>query len=83
LAGISFNEHPNSVGETYGQHLVSAWSFAGPMIYGGLACFVHGLLPFISTTTGSQIIRRLHDRMTIHRVRQPSERQAGVGAAGD
>jgi hypothetical protein len=73
LAGISFSEHPRSVGETYGQHLLTAWSFAGSMIYGGLACLVHGLLPFMSTTTGSSIIRRLHDQMIIHRGRQPSD----------
>jgi hypothetical protein len=81
LAGISFHEHPRSVNETYGQHLRSAWSFAGPMIYGGLACFVHGLLPFLATSTGSSIIRRLHDRMVTHRIRQSSDNALGLPVA--
>ncbi len=82
MAGISFREHPRSVGESYGQHLLTAWSFAGPMIYGGLACFVHGLLPFVSTTTGSSIIRRLHDRMVVNRVRHGSEKRADFVSSG-
>lgn len=64
----SFTEHPRSVGETYLQHLHSAWSFSAAMIGGGLACFVHGLFPFLCTTTGSSAIRRLHERMVVNRV---------------
>lgn len=80
MPSISFTDHPRSVGETYGQHLVSAWSFAGPMIFGGLACLLHGLFPFLSKTTGSSIVRQLHDRMITHRVRQPSDLIVGRAA---
>ncbi len=66
---LSFTDHPRSVGETYLQHLHSAWSFSADMIGGGLACFLHGLLPFLCTTTGSSTIRRLHDRMVVNRAR--------------
>jgi hypothetical protein len=65
----SFTEHPRAVGETYLQHLHSAWSFAAAMIAGGLACFVHGLFPFLCTTTGSSAIRQLHERTVVNRVR--------------
>jgi len=67
---LSFTEHPASVGETYGEHLVSAAGFAGRMAVGALACFVHGLLPFFFTRTGSGIINELHGRMILSRSRQ-------------
>ncbi len=66
---ISFTEHPHQVGETYGEHLSTATGFGMAMIVGGLACLVHGALPFLCTSTGSRTIRRLHDRMITHRVR--------------
>ena len=69
MASWSFTEHPASVGETYGEHLVSAWSFAGRMAVGAGACFLHGLLPFLCLRTGSGIIRELHGRMVANRVR--------------
>ncbi len=67
---LSFTEHPAWVGETYGEHMVSAWSFSARMAVGALACFVHGLLPFLFTRTGSGIIAELHNRMILNRSRQ-------------
>jgi Family of unknown function (DUF6356) len=69
---LSFTEHPAAVGETYLEHLGTAWSFSGSMIRGGLACFIHGLFPFLCTSTGSAAIRRLHERMVVNRVRMPA-----------
>jgi|tagenome__1003787_1003787.scaffolds.fasta_scaffold20894141_3 hypothetical protein len=69
MSRLSFTEHPNSVGESYLQHLHSAWSFSWAMQTGALACFVHGLLPFLFTRTGSSAISTLHARMTEHRMR--------------
>ncbi|HZT20373.1 MAG TPA: DUF6356 family protein [Dongiaceae bacterium] len=63
----AFTEHPASVGESYGQHLAAASRFGIGMILGGLACLVHGLLPFLFVRTGSAAIARLHDRMVVHR----------------
>ena len=65
-----FTEHPASVNETYGQHFASAWSFGTRMVVAGLACIVHGLLPFVFTTTGSSAVRQLHERMVINRTRR-------------
>lgn len=73
---VSFTQHPHEVGETYGEHFVVAGSFGLAMILGGLACLVHGVLPFLCTTTGSRTVRRLHDRMVTNRVR------ANAGVAG-
>lgn len=58
-----FTRHPESVGETYGQHMGVAWSFGFTLIGAGLACLVHGLLPFAFERTGSLTIRRLHERL--------------------
>ena len=70
----AFTDHPASVGETYGQHMGMAFSFGGRMILAGLACLLHGLLPFLFTRTGSGVIANLHQEMVTHR------RRATVGA---
>lgn len=64
-----FSAHPASVGETYWQHMRSAFGFGVAMIAGGLACLAHGLLPFLFTSTGSRTVGVLHDRMIAHRRR--------------
>ena len=68
-----FNEHPASVNETYLQHMGMAFGFGGRMLAGSLACFVHGLFPWMFTTRGSDTIRKLHHRMVSHRVVQPAD----------
>lgn len=68
---VSFTHHPRAVGETYGEHFGVAMSFSGAMLAGGLACAIHAVLPFLFTTTGSQTIRRLHDRMVRNRAATP------------
>lgn len=67
MTNISFTAHPATVGESYAEHLRSSFSFSFAMICGGLACFVHGVFPFLFTTTGSSTIRGLHERMILHR----------------
>lgn len=68
----AFTEHPASVGETYFGHLVHAAGFGLRMILGGVACIVHGLLPFLFVKTGSRQIESLHGRMIVHRSRLPA-----------
>ena len=53
-----------------------------------LACFLHGLFPFLCLTRGSDTIRALHHRMVSHRVVQHSGRPVApsplkVVVAGD
>jgi hypothetical protein len=69
MAKLSFTEHPEAVGETYVEHLGSSWSFAGTMFRAGFAALIHGIFPFLCVTTGSTIVRGLHDRMVIHRTK--------------
>ncbi len=76
-----FTEHPASVNETYFQHLAHASWFAGMMVLGAVACFLHALIPGMCVKSGSRIITRLHDRMVINRVAPPSPaRQSEMGA---
>lgn len=65
-----FTEHPATVGETYFGHLKSATGFSLKMIGCGLACFIHGLLPFLFVKTGSNAIEHLHDCMVVNRDKQ-------------
>ena len=62
-----FTEHPGSVGETYGEHLVHASYFGGRMILAGLACMLHALLPFLCVRTGSEAIEELNAKMMARR----------------
>ena len=77
-----FTRHPDSVGESYLEHMATALSFGGRMLVGGLACLVHAFLPFLFTRTGSSTIAELHDRMVLNRTRaskfpQGSSRRPG------
>ena len=66
-----FNEHPASVGESYWEHLLRASWFAGKMLTGACACFIHALLPFLFVKTGSETIQQLHTAMVSHRRVKP------------
>ena len=67
----AFTEHPASVGETYGEHLVHASGIGLRMMLGGFACMLHGLFPFLFVKTGSKQITTLHGRMVTHRSKLP------------
>ena len=63
LLDALFFEHPRSVGESYGEHRATAWSFAGRMFVGACAAFVHGVFPGLCKTTASAIVRELNQRL--------------------
>lgn len=75
-----FTEHPESVGETYFEHMGMALSFAGRMAYGAAACLVHAFLPFLCLKTGSETITELHDRMVTNRVKNAPDSASMAGA---
>lgn len=75
-----FTDHPASVGETYLEHMGMAGSFGLRMVVAGLACLVHGLLPFLFVRTGSAQIALLHDRMVANRRRKPLPAAAAAPA---
>ena len=67
-----FTDHPASVGETYGQHFVSAMGFSLSMLRAAFCCAVHAILPFMFEKTGSSCITGLYDRMVTNRSRLPA-----------
>ncbi|MDP6390104.1 MAG: DUF6356 family protein [Alphaproteobacteria bacterium] len=77
-----FTEHPATVDETYGEHLVVAWSFSWRLVAAGLACLVHAVLPFLFVKTGSSMVTRLHDRMVTNRHNQTVRKAANASAVG-
>ncbi len=64
-----FTAHPESVGETYFEHMQSALRFAGKLFAATLCCVVHAAFPFFFKGTGSRLIAELHDRMVVNRAR--------------
>jgi hypothetical protein len=70
-----FTEHPASVGETYFSHCRSALGFGASMVIAGVACILHAFFPFAFIQTGSNAIRRLHDRMVVNRQTRPHSEQ--------
>lgn len=79
-----FTAHPATVGETYGEHMVMAGSFALKLLLASLACLVHALLPFLFEKTGSRMISDLHDRMVANRRRKPltDDTERSISPAG-
>jgi Family of unknown function (DUF6356) len=71
-----FTAHPDSVGETYFEHMKLALSFALPLAGAALAAFAHAFLPFLFEKTASTIIRRLHARVTSRQPRPTSAASA-------
>ena len=69
-----FTEHPASVDETYGQHFTAAMGFGLRMIWGGLVCMVHAIVPGAFCTKGSDTICELHERMVTNRRRKAEAR---------
>ena len=64
-----FRDHPESVGETYLEHLFQASYFGMRMVVVGFACLVHALIPCLFKTTGRTAISELHSKMVLHRAK--------------
>lgn len=75
-----FTDHPASVGESYREHLGVASRFGLRMIAGGLGALVHGVFPFLCTTTGSRTVSALHAEMVRKRgaVREAEDQRRTV-----
>lgn len=63
-----FRAHPRSVGESYAEHFGIAARVGAKMVGGGLACFVHALVPALFVRTGSRVVKSLYADI---RARQP------------
>ena len=74
-----FTAHPREVGETYLEHGVFACRYGAKMTWGGIAAFIHGLVPFLFQATGSRITRELNETLEQSRARsmaREKEREA-------
>jgi hypothetical protein len=65
-----FQEHPESVGESYAEHWLAAMSFAAALAICAVTCAVHAFIPGLFKHRASACVARLHERMVIHRRRQ-------------
>ena len=72
-----FLEHPDSVDESYFEHMGQAFFFSSRLFVGALCCFVHGLVPALFTKTGSHLIRTLNDRMVVNRNKKAPSAHSG------
>lgn len=63
----AFTEHPESVGESYFQHMRTSFSFGGRMFVASIGCILHGIFPFLCVKTGSNTIQKLNHTMVTHR----------------
>lgn len=62
-----FTRHPQSVGESYWEHMGVALSFAGELFTAAFAALVHAFLPACCEKTASRKIAVLHERMITKR----------------
>jgi hypothetical protein len=59
-----FIDHPQSVGETYFEHMRFAGSFAAHLLMAGIAALVHAVIPCLFEKTASRMISQMHARLT-------------------
>jgi hypothetical protein len=70
-----FTAHPREVGESYLEHGLFACTYGVKMALGGVAAFLHGLLPFLFKTTGSRITRELNATLEASAARAQARRE--------
>lgn len=58
-----FLEHPEQRKMTYLQHLRHAWYFGFHLIKGGVALFIHGLVPKLFPDTGSLTVMNMYNML--------------------
>ena len=71
-----FTAHPNDVGEGYLEHGLFACRYGAKMTLGGVAAFIHGLMPFLFQTTGSRITRELNATLEASGARAQARRES-------
>ena len=58
-----FTKHPNSVNETYLEHMWCAIKFSFKLECLACCAFIHAIFPFLCETTASDGIKKLNDFM--------------------
>tara|TARA_B100001142_G_C14016348_1_gene532527 strand:- start:192 stop:416 length:225 start_codon:yes stop_codon:yes gene_type:complete len=62
-----FKDHPNSVGETYFQHLLKAMSFVIKLNLIAARAFIHAIFPWCFKDSVSNQIKELNDILQARR----------------
>jgi hypothetical protein len=57
-----FLDHPQSVGETYGEHARFAFGFSMRLFGAAFAALIHAILPWMFEKTASTIVADLYQR---------------------
>ena len=57
-----FIDHPQSVDETYFEHMGVALKFAGMLLVAATAALIHAIIPAACEKTASNIIRNLYGK---------------------
>ena len=58
-----FTKHPNSVGETYFEHMSKAIKFSIILEWLAFCVFIHAIFPFWNEFTGSDGVEKLNKEM--------------------
>ncbi len=69
-----FTEHPNSVDETYFEHLWFAGICSLRLILAGCACLIHSFLPFLFKKVASNTIMEYYDKACRNREDQSKKK---------
>jgi hypothetical protein len=56
-------DHPRDIGETYTEHASHALTIGGKMLYSGIACLVHALVPGLFVQTASRTVEDIQALM--------------------
>jgi Family of unknown function (DUF6356) len=72
----AFTEHPAEIGETYFQHLRFTAGMSLRFLLLSLTIVIHGLFPFLFTTTAGRHVERIYAEM---KSRIPDDRQSRTG----
>ncbi len=62
-----FLDHPATVGESYRQHFGVATRFGAVMLWGGIRAVIHGIIPALCKTSGSDTVIKLHNELIAKR----------------
>ena len=78
-----FKNHPESVGETYLEHMRAALTFSFMMVRAAVACFVHAFLPFLFVRTASSTVDRLSRELVRGRRSRPLQKRRAASIESD
>ncbi len=67
-----FIDHPRAVNERYFEHMAAAFGVGGRLLLTAAKCLVHGLVPGLFKTAGSDAILKLAGEITPRRFDQPT-----------